>query len=87
VVASRRDIGGYIDVGLAPYLYVAVRALKPSIVVETGVGSGMSSSFILRALAMNGFGTLYSIDLPSYDLEIYKGMGIRPFYMSQKVFP
>jgi len=78
VVPSRRDIGGYIDVGLAPYLYVVVRALKPSIVVETGVGPGMSSSFILRALAMNGFGTLYSIDLPNYDLEIYKGMGIRP---------
>jgi predicted O-methyltransferase YrrM len=48
----------------AAELYVVVRALKPHVTVETGVASGVSSSHILRALAANGAGTLYSIDLP-----------------------
>jgi hypothetical protein len=50
------------------YLYVIVRALKPEAVVETGVAAGISSSFILQALEDNNKGTLYSIDLPNYDL-------------------
>lgn len=48
----------------AETLYLFVRALKPQIVVETGVGSGESSTFILQALEENRIGTLYSIDLP-----------------------
>jgi predicted O-methyltransferase YrrM len=47
------------------YLYAVVRAFKPAVVVETGVASGMSSAHILRALAANGSGRLYSIDLPN----------------------
>src|ERR1051325_784900 len=50
--------------GLA-YLYAVVRAVKPAVMVETGVSSGMSSAHILRALAANGSGRLYSIDLPN----------------------
>jgi predicted O-methyltransferase YrrM len=50
--------------GLAQ-LYAVVRAAKPAVVVETGVASGMSSAHILRALEANGFGTLYSLDLPN----------------------
>ena len=50
--------------GLAQ-LYAAVRAARPAVVVETGVASGMSSAHILRALAANGSGKLYSIDLPN----------------------
>lgn len=46
-------------------VYVVVRALKPAIIVETGVASGVSSAHILRALAANGAGTLHSIDLPN----------------------
>jgi len=49
----------------AAELYVAVRAIKPRIMVETGVASGVSSAHILRALAMNGTGTLHSIYLPN----------------------
>jgi predicted O-methyltransferase YrrM len=49
----------------APVLYVAVRALKPNKVVETGVAYGFSSAFILRALELNQCGHLYSIDLPN----------------------
>ena len=45
-------------------LYCIVRAAKPGIVVETGVASGISSAFILRALHENQKGKLYSIDLP-----------------------
>ena len=49
----------------AAELYVAVRAVKPGMIVETGVASGLSSAHILRALAANGTGTLHSIDLPN----------------------
>ena len=51
----------------AAELYVLVRAVKPGVIVETGVDSGVSSSYILRALAANGAGTLHSIDLPNAD--------------------
>ncbi len=44
-------------------LYVLVRAAKPQAVVETGVLYGASSGHILAALAANGAGRLYSIDL------------------------
>lgn len=47
-------------------LYVLVRALKPDLVIETGVLHGLTSLFLLRALARNGGGRLVSIDLPSY---------------------
>lgn len=45
-------------------LYFLVRKLKPKIVVETGVAAGESTGYILQALKDNGFGKLYSIDLP-----------------------
>ena len=43
--------------------YAAVRAFAPEIVVETGVASGVSSSYLLLALKKNGRGKLYSIEL------------------------
>jgi predicted O-methyltransferase YrrM len=46
-------------------VYAIVRAFKPRVIVETGVASGLSSAHILRAIAKNGTGTLYSIDLPN----------------------
>jgi len=45
-------------------LYVLNRTIKPNVVVETGVASGMSSSYILRALDKNNKGKLFSIDVP-----------------------
>ena len=45
-------------------LYMLVRALRPEVVVETGVNYGASSAHILAAMRENGGGTLYSIDLP-----------------------
>lgn len=44
-------------------LYLLVRALQPAVVVETGVCYGVSSAYILEALARNGSGSLYSIDI------------------------
>jgi len=43
--------------------YLLVRAMKPDIVVETGICYGASSAYILQALAENGRGELYSIDV------------------------
>ena len=53
-----------VDVSSRLALYVLCRTMKPSVVVETGVASGISSSFILRALGKNAKGNLFSIDVP-----------------------
>ena len=45
-------------------LYDCVRLLKVRNVVETGVAYGWSSLAILKALSQNGFGKLYSVDMP-----------------------
>lgn len=45
--------------------FCLTRAIKPQIVVETGVLHGLSSTFFLEAIKLNGHGRLHSIDLPS----------------------
>lgn len=50
--------------GLCSLCYLACRTLKPSVVVETGVAHGVTSAYILAALARNAHGHLYSIDRP-----------------------
>ncbi len=55
------DDGGRSLVGAA---YCLVRHLRPERVVETGVAHGVTTRFILAALAANGSGRLWSIDLP-----------------------
>ena len=52
----------------APTLYILARIFKPKVLVETGVASGVSSSFILNALSKNNQGKLYSIDLPNAEI-------------------
>lgn len=52
------------DFALAQFCYLICRALKPNIVLETGVAYGVTSAFILKALEMNRRGILHSIDLP-----------------------
>jgi methyltransferase family protein len=52
------------DLAMARLAYAICRVLKPVSVVETGTCYGVSSSFILKALSVNGQGTLHSIDLP-----------------------
>jgi predicted O-methyltransferase YrrM len=44
--------------------YAACRALQPAVVVETGVAYGVTSAYVLQALAQNERGSLHSIDLP-----------------------
>lgn len=43
--------------------YIALRAFKPDVVVETGIASGVSSSYLLLALHKNARGRLYSVDI------------------------
>jgi len=50
---------------LANLCYALVRALRPATVLETGVAYGMSSSFIAKALSVNGEGELHSVDRPA----------------------
>jgi hypothetical protein len=52
------------DFRLARMAYIACRALRPAVVVETGVAYGVTSAFILKALEVNGQGELHSVDLP-----------------------
>ena len=48
--------------------YAAIRAIVPDVVVETGVASGVSTSYILLALHKNRRGKLHSIEVgdPEY---------------------
>ena len=69
--------GGLLDLSMlnpmrAPLLYVACRVLRPTVIVETGVADGFSSSCILQALSDNKAGKLYSIDLPNQPGEEIK---------------
>lgn len=50
-------------------IYAAIRSLRPKIVIETGVQSGISSIYILQALEKNNSGFLYSIDLPDREAK------------------
>lgn len=61
------------DAALVRTVWCLTRHLKPQSVVETGVAHGVTSRFILEALARNGGGHLWSIDLPP----------IQPFWKKQ----
>lgn len=47
-------------------LYFLARRVKPKVIVETGVSAGYSSRAFLEAIRANGFGRLYSSDLPVF---------------------
>lgn len=53
-------------------LYAVLRKLRPAAAVETGVCNGVSTAFLLLALAANGTGELYSVDLPEVAGEEYE---------------
>ena len=63
---GRRNYGGDDDgdPGLVRAAWCLTRHLPATAVVETGVGHGVSSRVLLEALAANGQGHLWSIDLP-----------------------
>jgi predicted O-methyltransferase YrrM len=52
-------------------LYAVLRRLRPRVAVETGVCNGVSTAFLLLALAENGEGELHSVDLPEIVGEDY----------------
>jgi methyltransferase family protein len=56
----------YVEIDAPLELHALVRSLRPRHVVEVGVSSGVSSAYLLDALALNRRGTLHSIDLPSH---------------------
>ena len=60
---------------LAATTYALVKLLKPATVVETGVGAGVSSWTILKAMEENGTGRLVSIDLPTPNTELLPDVG------------
>jgi len=60
---------------LAAIDYVAVKLLRPEIVVETGVWSGTSSWSILHAMDEIAHGRLISIDLPTPNTNVLPEVG------------
>ncbi len=52
------------DLSFACFCYAVCRTLLPNTVIETGVAYGVTTSFVLQALAQNQRGRLWSIDLP-----------------------
>jgi predicted O-methyltransferase YrrM len=58
---------------LATFCYAWCRKNRPRLVIETGVGHGVTTAFILQALAVNGSGSLWSIDLPPLGSEPFAG--------------
>ncbi len=64
------------DAGFVRAIWTLARHLRPTIVVETGVAHGMTSRFILEALESNGAGRLWSVDLPPFNPESRRQIGI-----------
>ena len=60
---------------LARVCYAVARLVRPRVCVETGVGSGVSSMSILRALSENDHGHLFSIDLPTPNTRTLPDVG------------
>ena len=56
------------EYGWRKFLYLAVRVVKPNIMIETGSFDGLGTGVILLAMHKNKSGTLYVIDLPNPQL-------------------
>lgn len=55
--------------GAYQLLYFLTKLIQPACVLETGVAFGLSSYAFLRGMSENGFGHLYSSDLPYFRLS------------------
>lgn len=73
VAASVRELAANIEGSGRTYyaqfpapidLFAMIRLVRPKVVVESGVASGVSSTFMLLGTEANSKGTLHSIDLP-----------------------
>jgi predicted O-methyltransferase YrrM len=59
-------LAGWVNLTDAQFLYWIVRRLKPNTILQTGVSNGLSSAFMMLALAKNGTqGTLHVVDVPA----------------------
>lgn len=63
---------GQVSFDDARLLYTLCRLVGPRYVVETGVATGVSSAFILKALDDNQHGILHSVDMPNYEEVLAK---------------
>jgi len=64
------------DRSLARLCYVCCRLVKPGLVLETGVAYGVTSAFILEAMAANDHGALHSVDLPPLGPQVSDYVGV-----------
>ena len=64
------------DPGFVRAIWRLVRHLKPAKVVETGVGHGVTSRFILEGLRRDGEGQLWSIDRQPIEREWQEQVGL-----------
>jgi hypothetical protein len=71
----REGRSSYIEIDAPLELHALARLLRPRHVVEVGVSSGVSSAYLLRALAENRQGTLHSVDLPSRPRSSHRSRG------------
>ena len=59
-------LAGWVNLTDAQFLYWVVRKFKPKTILQTGVSNGLSSAFMMLALAKNGpEGTLHVVDMPA----------------------
>jgi hypothetical protein len=63
-------------VGIARTAWTVVRHLRPQRVVETGVARGVTTTVLLEAMEHNGYGELWSIDLPDLRLAWRGGVSV-----------
>ena len=76
---GRHTYGWYSDADaeLCGAIWCVTRHQAPAVVIETGVAHGISSRVILEALAENGRGNLWSIDLPHpLNRQVHAGTGV-----------
>lgn len=74
------DAARHFNLDMARGLWCILRHLKPKAIVEVGVGLGVTSRFILEALAMNRAGHLFSVAPPDTDpvLQARTGFAVEP---------
>lgn len=66
-------------------LYTLLRKLNPSVLVETGVANGWSTTCILAALEKNDTGTLYSVDYPVRSERGFEAYSDEHFFGNAKI--
>lgn len=61
---------GCVDYNEAKVIYILTRTVAPKVILELGYAGGVSSCFFARALEMNNFGKLYTVDLSSEHWDV-----------------